>query len=622
MKKRFVAMLIAYCCCSGWLQSQDFIMQGCYWSCPEDAPGSLPDSATLDFWMGHLAQQAPELTHAGFTAIWLPNLTAQSPANVQQLLQTLKAQGLQPIAEIDLKFDTLGGFTTQALQLHQSMGIRSFSVNDYASYAPQAFAADLQTLVEQGVNPAFVIRGASDFAAGKTQQQWLIRTLSSLRQDTASELSPRIYDYQLREALRQACSDTTYDVRNIFDSSIRDASALSGHNIITLANHPAYKNQNGQAGDWDDPIADPLLAYAYLLTNNQVGLPTVYYADYYGGDSQLEGYVEKSPLRKQIDQMLEAHRQFIFNSTTAEYLNQKGSPRRADYTSGDSTRTLVYQLEGIKTPAGLKNQGHSPKDVIVGINFSTDTLDVLQEINTANLAAGDYFTDVTGNAEVEKMELLPFPEAEGSPKAVRLRLPPRAYAIWVQGRAPIIQLSRVQLTADPYPNYIELTWEVAYERKVLGYQIERSVNGSGYESLSTLPPLANDNGKASFLFLDKDIYPGEELAYRIKLVDKDGKHEYSPVAKARPPAPDLKFEWREHPERQAYTFRMKSNYSGRGELVVYDAEGQAVHRQPQQIQRGENIARVDLSRLSKGVYYVRFSTETEEEVWSTKVLRL
>lgn len=622
MKKRFVALLFAYCCCSGWLLSQDFIMQGCYWSCPEDAPGSLPDSATLDFWMGQLAQQAPELTHAGFTAIWLPNLTAQSPPSVQQLMRALQAQGLQPIAEIDLKYDTLGGFTTQALQLHQSMGIRSFSVNDYASYAPQAFEADLQTLVEQGVNPAFVIRGASDFDANKTQQQWLIRTLRSLRQDTASELSPRIYDYQLREALRRACSDTTYDVRNIFDSSIRDLSALSGHNIITLANHPAYKNQNGEAGDWDDPMADPLLAYAYLLTNNQVGLPTVFYGDYYGGDSQLEGYLEKSPLRTQIDQMLEAHRQFIFNSTTAEYLNQKGSLRRADYYSGDSTRTLIYQLEGTQTPAGLKNRGHSPKDVLVAINFSMDTLDVLHEINTANLAAGDYFTDVTGNAALEKMELMPFGEGGDGLRAVRLQLPPRAYAIWVQGRAPRIQPSRVQLAADPYPNYIELTWEVAYERKVMGYQIERSVNGGDYQTLGTLPPLANDNGKASFLFLDKDIYPGEALAYRIKLVDKDGKHEYSPVATASPVAPALKFEWREHPEHHAYTFRMKSNYSTQGELVVYDAEGQTVHRQPQRIQKGDNITKVDLSRLSRGVYYVRFSTEEEEEVWSTKVLRL
>jgi hypothetical protein len=39
------------------------------------------------------------------------------------------------------------------------------------------------------------------------------------------------------------------------------------------------------------------------------------------------------------------------------------------------------------------------------------------------------------------------------------------------------------------------------------------------------------------------------------------------------------------------------------------------------LKKGENVTRVDLSKLDKGIYYIRFRAE-EGELWSTKVVRL
>lgn len=601
------------------LPAQDFILQGCYWSCPEDAPGSLPDSATLEFWVDHLTVQSPEFTHAGFTAIWLPNLTAQAPQQVKKLIQNLNRQGLTVIAEVDLRQDSLGTLSEQGTALNDALGVASFSITDRAHFPAEAFAADFKALLERGIEPKFIIRGSPDFDRSGQQVRWMRNTLKALGEKALPK--PRIYDYQLREALRKACSDTTYDVRRVYRSSIRDTSALSGYNIVTLANHPAYKNQNAQPADYDNPIEEPLLAYAYLLTNNQIGLPSVFYGDYFGGDSELVEYAEKKPLRAHIDQLMAIHRQFIFNSTLVEYLNATDSGKRSAYYSGDSTRALVFQLEGNSTPAGLQSRTQGARDVLVAINFGSDTLSLRQEVNTSNIKAGDYFTDVTAQSLSQKAMLLPFDSLDAEPSAVAVRVPPRSYAVWVQGRAQKITPSRVQLTANPYPDYIELNWEVAYERKVLGYQVERSVNDGPFEQIGQLPPLANENESASFLFLDKDIFQGEDLRYRIKLIDKEGRFEFSPVAQTTPVQRDLKFELIEAPEQHSCTFKMKSNYSGQGQLVIYDANGDPVFEQPQTITKGDNITRVDLSRLDKGIYYLRFHAE-ERALWSTKVVRL
>lgn len=617
MRKPLIALLITLGL-APVLVAQDFLLQGCYWSCPEDSPGTLPDSATLAFWVEHLTEQSPEFAHAGFTGIWLPNLTAQAPQQVKRLIESLKEQGLIVIAEIDLQQDSMGSLTQQGIALKDALGVESFSITDRPLYPADAFVADYKGLVNQGASPDFIIRGLPDFDQSGLQIDWIRMTLKSLEGQSGTK--PRIYDYQLREALRSVSADSTLDARSIYSSSIRDASALSGFNIVTMANHPSYKNQNGIADDFDDPMPEPLLAYAYLLTNNQIGLPTVFYGDYFGGDSELAEYEDKKPLREHIDQLLAIHRKHIFNSTSIEYLNEPGSEKRSKFASGDSTRVLIYQLEGHEK-AGNQSGTIGPRDVFVAINFGKDTLRATQELNLSNIKPGDYFTDVTDQSLTPKAALLLYDSLDEKASAISIEVPPLSYAVWVQGRAAKVRPSRVQLTASPYPDYIELNWEVAYERKVLGYQIERSVNDGPFEQIGQLPPLANNNESASFLFLDKDVYPEEFLDYRIKLMDNEGKFEYSPVSRTRLAQRDLKFEVINAPEKHTCTFKMKSNYSGQGKLIIYNAKGDPVFDKPQRIKKGENVTKVDLSRLNKGIYYLHFHTNSES-IWSTKVVLL
>ena len=104
-------------------------------------------------------------------------------------------------------------------------------------------------------------------------------------------------------------------------------------------------------------------------------------------------------------------------------------------------------------------------------------------------------------------------------------------------------------------------------------------------------------------------------------MDNEGKFEYSPVSRTRLAQRDLRFEVINAPEKHTCTFKMKSNYSGQGKLIIYNAKGDPVFDKPQRIKKGENVTKVDLSRLDKGIYYLHFHTNSES-IWSTKVVLL
>jgi hypothetical protein len=599
---------------------QDFIMQGCYWSCPGDSPQAPIDSATLRFWIERMEKQAPELSHSGFSLLWLPSIHPGSPPELQELLRSLERSGIRPVAELDLGEDSLS-LPQQARALNRQFNLNAFSMSAKRSLNAAAAANEINQLVQQGKRPQFLAANLPFYEDPRRLGEWAAEVIKKLSPQAQREIDPRVYDVSLRETLRRACVDTTFDVRQVFERSIRDASALSGFNIITMVNHPVFKNQNGKAGDWDDPLDDPLLAYAYIIANNQVGLPAIYYGDYYGAESELDGFLDKKPLKAPIDQLIKAHQDYIFNSVSIEYLNRLNTKRASHYHSGSDRRALVFQMDGNATAAGRGNRPPGSKDVLAAINFSGDTLRALFEINMSNVTLGDVFTDVLGSSLSPEMRVMALDSAHLIPNAVQIVLPPRSYGLWVQGRASPVVPSRVSLFAEAQVDFVELNWEVAYESNTLGYELERSVSGRDYQKIASFRPLNEGAQSASYLYIDNDVFPGEELRYRVKLLNREGGLEYSPVAKSRLRKPELSFDLIDGPRQWEKAVRVKSNYEAQAELAIFNAKGDKVLARREVIRKGENLTRLDLSALPAGVYFVHFSTSSGKE-WIKRLVKL
>ena len=153
-----------------------------------------------------------------------------------------------------------------------------------------------------------------------------------------------MFDFALRENLRQACDVAGYDKRNLYTASYVDGAGGSGFNAVTFVDNHDFRDNSQQIHN------DKLLAYAYILTNNKLGVPSVFYPDFYGATNY----------RGAIKGLMKLHRNYIYGATAVDYLNKSGNIWSGTYTSGSPDKTLLYQTRN--SPSG--------RDVVMAINFS------------------------------------------------------------------------------------------------------------------------------------------------------------------------------------------------------------------------------------------------------------
>lgn len=284
--------------------------------------------------------------------------------------------------------------------LWEDAGMRGFRM-DAVKHFPPDFVGDLLDFMhDQNIDPGLVV---GEFFDGNPflLKQWIDNVLANMDADTKAAISPRVFDFSLRFALEAASDQFGYDVRNVFNAGLVDAQGASGFNVVTFVNNHDFR-------DPGQPVeTDPILAYAYILTNNQAGLPCVFYDDYY-----------HKGLQYPIDRLIEAHKNYIFGATARDYLSRFGAPYAQNFTSGYDHTTLFYQLSG--APTG--------RDVLAAINYAGEPLQMAHGVNVAsmNLAPGDTLTDVLGNSGALYAVVNPNGEVD-------ISLPPRSYSVWVQG---------------------------------------------------------------------------------------------------------------------------------------------------------------------------------------------
>jgi hypothetical protein len=240
-----------------------------------------------------------------------------------------------------------------------------------------------------------------------------------------------------------------------------------------------------------------MLAYAYILTNNKLGLPCIFYPDYFGYPANGPSYhpSDKSALKKKINQLITIHKSYILNSNTFIYLNKSGSGYANDAGTANNY-ILTYQIKG----------GTGGKDVVVAINFGGVRAQFHQQLN--GLAVGTKLTDIMGvspflEAVVNTME-------NGIPNDIWIDIPARSYAVWIEGAASTLiplhpsDLRITQVTTGG----ISLEWTDNSSNES-GFRIERKIDESGtWSSIETVAANAVS-------YTDATVQPGNHYFYRV-----------------------------------------------------------------------------------------------------------
>jgi hypothetical protein len=293
-----------------------------------------------------------------------------------------------------------------------TVGIRGFRIDAVKHFSYQFTADVLNSMHASGYDPGLVVGEFYD-SNPWTLKYWIDQVNAGLNSSTKAAIFPRLFDFSLRWALKDACDTYGYDVRNLFNASMVDAAGVSPFNVVTFVSNHDMRTSDQYINN------DPILAYAYILTNNQIGIPTVFYPDYY----YVPGFPNTGMINK-INKLMQVHKDYIYGATGRDYLTRFSSPYYENFNNGNYlwTTTLVFQT--LQTTSGC--------DVITAINYAGVPLDVTVGINMSNssLHDGVTFSDKIGNSLDSYATL--------SGGKLQLRLPARSYSVWVQDKQPLV----------------------------------------------------------------------------------------------------------------------------------------------------------------------------------------
>ncbi|HMB94132.1 MAG TPA: T9SS type A sorting domain-containing protein, partial [Rhodothermales bacterium] len=171
-----------------------------------------------------------------------------------------------------------------------------------------------------------------------------------------------------------------------------------------------------------------------------------------------------------------------------------------------------------------------------------------------------------------------------------------------------VELVRFEAVQDG--NSVRLSWDTASETNNAGFDVERSINGTAFESLDFIEGHGTVSEPQSYAFTDTSFpFEAQDLTYRLKQVDYDGTFDYSPEVEI---LVELNVPYRltapyPNPSTEAVHFSLVVGRAQQVEVALYDVLGRRV----QVLFSGEMAAHaaqaftVETSSLPSGQYMLR-----------------
>jgi PQQ-dependent dehydrogenase (s-GDH family) len=170
---------------------------------------------------------------------------------------------------------------------------------------------------------------------------------------------------------------------------------------------------------------------------------------------------------------------------------------------------------------------------------------------------------------------------------------------------------------------VKLEWETSNEINTSHFNIERSSNGSRFETIATMAADGNRVETAPYGYTDKDVslLPVDRLYYRLKSVDKDGKFTYSSVIAVRLPQQSdvLVFP---NPVKSRLHIRINHRTAKEAMVEVSDLQGRLVHTNRAWLQGGAANVEIDVRRWQPQLYIIKIRNRNAELLATQKFEKL
>jgi hypothetical protein len=160
---------------------------------------------------------------------------------------------------------------------------------------------------------------------------------------------------------------------------------------------------------------------------------------------------------------------------------------------------------------------------------------------------------------------------------------------------------------------VDLKWDVSEEVDVREYQVERSRNGSSFETAGTVMA----KGKSIYTFTNYNV-PKENLYYRIKSIDIDGKSKYSGIIRlAGENSYSNELSLYPVPAKDQVTLQ-HNQLTEKSRIIISTMDGKVVMTMTPR--EGASHTPINISGLTQGMYLLRLD-DGKGDIRSVKLVK-
>lgn len=163
----------------------------------------------------------------------------------------------------------------------------------------------------------------------------------------------------------------------------------------------------------------------------------------------------------------------------------------------------------------------------------------------------------------------------------------------------------IDLTAIKNNEDVLLKWYATYETNFKLFEIERSTNGTSFYKTGEVI----GRNLANYTFTDHDLPSADIVYYRLKMIDIDGKFDYSKTVTVHINNNFSNACVYPDPTAGKLTVRLQQALQQNSDLSIADITGRIVWQQP--VANGQKNIALDVTKLPAGRYFIKISNSTE-----------
>jgi predicted aspartyl protease len=176
-------------------------------------------------------------------------------------------------------------------------------------------------------------------------------------------------------------------------------------------------------------------------------------------------------------------------------------------------------------------------------------------------------------------------------------------------KAIAVPIELVSFKADKEARKANVKWTTATELNNDYFELQRSIDGSHYETIYTVKGAGTSSILTNYSYIDEKPVDGSQNYYRLMQVDFDGKKKLSKILSVNFLDKIKTVSISPNPIGNKFTAQVNIPAFGIGTIEVMDITGRVVISKLMNFEQGLNSIEVDADQLLTGTYFFRIVSD-------------